>query len=112
MTDENGIRSADTPDQLTDVGPATPPPAWCLPEATPRWEQLTDQYGGGSICSWSRDFGNVWIACEDTIVNGRVLRTPPRIQYFETPRDGIDATTARKVAADLLNAADELDRLQ
>ena len=107
MTGENGVAPIDTPDQLTDVGPATPPPAWCLPDAAPRWEQLTD--GGGNIGMWSRDFGDVWVACEDTVVDGRVLRTPARIHYFETPRDGIDAATARKVVADLLNAADELE---
>ena len=98
-------------DQLTDVGPATPPPAWCLPDAAPRLEQLTEEFGGGNVCTWCRDFGDVWVSCEDRIVGGRILRTPPRILYFEPPRNGIDAAIARKVAADLLNAADELDAL-
>ena len=111
MTDDTGRGLAG---QLTDVGPATPPPAWCLPDAAPRWEQLTeeDEYGCSTICTWCRDFGDVWVACDDHIVDGRVLRSPPRIQYFEPPRDGIDAATARKLAADLLNAADELEALR
>ena len=31
---------ADNPD-LIDVGPATPPPSWCLSGAEPSWDQLT-----------------------------------------------------------------------
>ena len=54
----------------------------------------------------------MWVSCDDHIVAGRILRTPPRILYFEPPRDGIDAVAARKLAADLLNAADELEALR
>ena len=35
---------------LTDVGPATPPPSWCLPDAEPSWDHhLTEQFGGRGL---------------------------------------------------------------
>jgi hypothetical protein len=52
---------------------------------------------------------DVWIECEDHIEDGRILRTAPRIGYTEPSRRGLDATAARRLAAELLNAADILD---
>lgn len=40
--------------QLADVGPATPPPPWCEPGTEPIWEQLTERYGGVTICQSGR----------------------------------------------------------
>ena len=62
-------------------------------------------------CCESRDIGNVWISCDDHTVNGRVLRTAPAIHYSEEPGrgEGINAAAARRLAAELLNAADILD---
>ncbi|BBX56953.1 hypothetical protein MSHO_22980 [Mycobacterium shottsii] len=101
----------------TDMGPATPAPEWCLPGTEPEWEQLTEQYGGGQECGWYRYFPNnddgigadVWIRAYDRITDGRVLRTPPEICYVEPPALGITPEQARKLAAELLNAADTLD---
>ena len=95
-----------------DAGPAPEPPAWCVPGTTGRWEQLTD---GGGACLWARYFGpdemsaDVWIECQDSVAFGRLLRTRPRIGYTEPSRDGVDAAGARRLAAELLNAADVLD---
>lgn len=94
--------SADDP--LTDVGAATPPPNWCLPDVEPRWERLTE---GGAVCMWSRDVADgVWIEAEDRIVNGRVMRSAPRIVYSEPPRDGATCPEALELAAALVAAAD------
>lgn len=103
----------------TDIGPATPAPAWCVPGTVPDWERLTEQYGGGSECGWYRYFPNrddgvgadVWIRAYDRIVDGRVLRTDPEIHYVEPSSNGITPAQARKLAAELLNAADALDQL-
>ncbi|WP_375489610.1 hypothetical protein [uncultured Mycobacterium sp.] len=92
---------------LTDVGPATPPPPWCLPDAEPRWEELTDQCGGGTVCTWTRPVSDdVWIAAEDRAVDGRVMRTAPAIFYWEPPRDGVTPSVARGLARALITAAD------
>lgn len=102
--------------QLADVGPATPPPPWCEPGTEPIWEQLTERYGGVTICPWTRYFpagdpvaADVWIAADDRVVDGRVLRTQPAIHYTEPPVLGIGPAAARRLAAELLNAADTLD---
>jgi hypothetical protein len=98
-----------------DVGPAPTTPHWCEPGTQPSWEQLTAEYGGGTVALWARYFGpdemtaDVWIECEDRTVDGRVLRSGPRIGYTEPSRDGLDAAGARRLAAELLNAADILD---
>jgi hypothetical protein len=97
----------------TDVGPAAPPPAWCLPDTEPSWDVLTKEYGGGMVCSWSRTFpadlvsADVWIQSDDQIIDGRVVRTAPQIMMYEG--DGITPAQARQLAAALLNAADVLD---
>jgi hypothetical protein len=92
---------------LTDVGPATPPPNWCLPDAKPEWQRLTERFGGGTVCAWSRDVTDgVWIECEDHVVGDRVMRTPPRILYWEPPRDGVTCEQAYELAASLVAAAD------
>jgi hypothetical protein len=86
-----------TPKELTDVGPATPPPAWCLPDAEPRWERLTEEFGGGTVCSWTRTVSDdVWVAAEDRVIDGRVMRTQPRIVYWEPPADGVTCAQARE----------------
>jgi hypothetical protein len=83
MTTPNSPRSQIP---LTDVGPATPPPSWCLPGTEPRWERLTEKHGGGTACFWSRDMSDgVWIECEDRVINGRVMRSEPRIMHWEPP---------------------------
>jgi hypothetical protein len=76
-------------DQLTDLGPAPTPPAWCLPGTEPN----TDSTGEGHLWSWVRDFGpNVWIECEDRIVDGRITRTQPQLVISEvSSRFGGDA---------------------
>ncbi len=52
---------------------------------------------------------DVWIAADDRVVDGRVLRTQPAIHYTEPPVLGIGPAAARRLAAELLNAADTLD---
>jgi hypothetical protein len=95
------------PNQLTDVGPATPAPNWCLPDAEPEWNQLTERCGGGMVCSWTRNVSDdVWIECEDRIVDGRVMRSAPRIMYWEPPADGITCEQARQLAEGLTAAGD------
>jgi hypothetical protein len=98
----------------TDIGPATPPPAWCTPGTQPSWDRLTDEHGGGTICTWTRNYpdaadADVWIQAEDQIVDGRIMRTEPRITVAE--RESVTPDEARRLAAALLNAADELDRM-
>jgi hypothetical protein len=47
---------------LSDIGPASPPPPWCLPGAVPS----TDSVGaeGELLSDWIRDVGDdVWIVC-------------------------------------------------
>jgi hypothetical protein len=101
----------------SDVGPATPAPRWCLPDAEPSLEKVNTQYGGGVISYWSRSFAaedcatDVWIHAEDQVIDGRVMRTAPRIMYWEPPGDGMTAAQARQLAAQLLNAADVLTDL-
>jgi hypothetical protein len=98
-----------TTDQLTDLGPAPTPPAWCLPGTAPN----TESTGEGYLWSWSREFGeHVWIECEDTIANGRVLRGEPRIVYSEPPADGVSPAQAKELARALMAAAGELDELE
>jgi hypothetical protein len=77
----------------TDVGPATPPAAWCLPGTEPRWERLTAGYGGGSVCTWSRSFPD----------------EPGAVGRGRRPHSRRPGSTQR--AAELLNAADTLDKL-
>lgn len=56
------------------------------------------------------DIGDqVWIAAEDTIAAGRWVRSTAAISFCEPPRDGLDPAQARRLAAQLLNAADLLD---
>lgn len=94
---------------LTDIGPATPPPGWCLPDTEPEWNHLTEQAGGGAVCSWERRVSDdVWIAAEDRIIEGRVMRSAPRIFYWEPPVEGVTVIRARELAAELIAAADVL----
>jgi hypothetical protein len=83
------------------------PPGWCEPGTVPLWQELTDAHGGCTVVTWIRDFGPVWIECEDRLIGGRLERTPTAIHY--PPRGGLDPAAARRLAAELLNAADILD---
>lgn len=99
---------------LVDVGPATPPPSWCLPGAEPDWENCHCPVGngGGQLCVWSRSVGAncVLIGCEDKVVDGRVLRSEPRVFGIEVPRSGWTAAQARELARQLVAAADLIDQ--
>lgn len=98
--------ATDNHNRLAD-GPAAPP--WCVPGAQPSWDSLTDD--GTGVLTWIRDVGaGVWIAADDTIdEGGQWVRSPSVIRLDEPPIDGLDAAAARRLAADLLNAADLLD---
>ncbi|HYB39196.1 MAG TPA: hypothetical protein VEF72_28055 [Mycobacterium sp.] len=64
-----------TAGDIPDIGP-TPPP-WCEPDAQPAWDSLTHE--GTTILSWTRDIGpDVWIAADDTIVDGELVRSAAR----------------------------------
>ena len=78
------------------------------PNHQPEWQQLVE---GGTVCTWTRDIGDVSVSCDDRIEDGRVLRSKPAIHYSEEPGrgEGIDPATARRFAAMILEAADELD---
>lgn len=92
---------------LVDVGPATPPPSWCLPDAVPTWQRLTERFGGIVVCSWERKVSDdVWIECDDRVVGGRVMRAAPRIHYFDPGTEGIGCVQARALADALIAAAD------
>jgi len=89
-----------------DFGP-TPPP-WCQPGAKPDWELTPD---GAGILDWCRDVGGVWIARADRIdENGEWTHDRGAIYFSEAPRHGLTAAAARQLAAELLAAADLLDR--
>jgi hypothetical protein len=95
-----------------DVGPATQAPAWCLPGATPEWYALTEEAGGGIVASWERTVGDgdVWIGCEDHVIDGRVQRSAPLIGYTEPPgrTGGVDSAAALALARALVAATDIL----
>lgn len=96
---------------LADIGPATPAPSWCLPDAMPDWLRRTEKYGGGQICVWERALDDgVYIVCEDEVMRGRVLRSEPRIFGTEEPEQGWTAAEARELAAHLVAAADLIDQ--
>jgi hypothetical protein len=94
-------------DNIAGIGP-TPPP-WCEPDTQPDWDSLTDD--GASILSWSRNIGDqVFIGCDDTVdETGQWVRSQARIGYCEAPAEGLDAARARRLAAELLRAADLLE---
>jgi hypothetical protein len=93
---------------LTDIGPATPPPSWCLPDAVPNWEERLDI--GGPAGGWCREISvGVWIEAHDRIIDNRMMRSAPRINYSESPCDGITSQQARELAEALIAAADLLE---
>lgn len=100
-------------DTLVDVGPATPPPSWCLPDAVPDWSSVACERGAAPVCIWGRvvNFGgsSVWVSCEDQVIGGRVLRSAPRI-LGAVDRDRCTPAQARDLARCLLAAADLIDR--
>ena len=91
--------------ELTDIGPAIPPPSWCLPGTQPN----TESTGDGHLWSWTREFENTWIACDDQIIDGRVMRTDPQIGHELLT---FSAKRAREIARDLIAAADILEGSQ
>lgn len=95
-----------TTDNIFDVGP-TPPP-WTLPGAAPNWDSLNTE-DGTTVLSWTRDVGGVWIACDATIEAGEWAYSAATIRFCEPPRGGLDAAGARRLAAELLEAAQILD---
>lgn len=91
-----------------DIGPPPAAPSWCMPGAVPE-QWLTDN---GVVNAWSRDFGpDVWIACEDRVVDGRVRRSEPRVFYNEPSSVGLNTHQAREMARRLIAAADTLGGL-
>jgi hypothetical protein len=98
-----------TTNNPTDVGPAAAAPPWCLPDVEPLWDRLTAEHGGHMICTWTREFGGVWIEAEDKVVDGRVLRSAPRIQMSQPGAQGVDPGQARELARALMSAANVLD---
>ena len=62
---------------MSDIGPAPAPPNGCLPDAVPSWDQLTEEYGGGIVAQWVRNFppndhADVSIQAQDRIVHGHL----------------------------------------
>jgi hypothetical protein len=92
-------------DDLTDLGPAAP--AWC--ESEPSWDSL-DPGTGATILTWTRDIGSVWITCYDDLTDGELVRSEASIGYCGPPAQGLDAAGARRLAAELLAAADLLEK--
>jgi hypothetical protein len=83
------------------------PPAWCDPGTRIGLESIT--FDGQPIACFARDIGAVTIAQHHTLSDdGRWAACPPVIRVFE-PNDGLDAAGARRLAAELLDAADLLD---
>lgn len=86
--------------QLTDLGPAPAPPAWCAPGATPSADSVDPE--GTLLWSWVRDIGKVWIACADHVIGGRIMRSAPEICVGELR---LTVEQARVIAAELGQAA-------
>lgn len=89
-----------------DVGPATPALSWCL--------------AGYTVLSWTRNcpaddpHADLWIEAEGRIVDGRVMRSAPRIYLFESRRDWLTGEQARELipvlteATDIITTAEQL----
>ena len=62
------------------------------------------------VCTWTRNVppgdvsADVWIQAEDRIIDGRVIRTAPRIWMFE--QESLTHPDAIRLAGALLEAAD------
>jgi hypothetical protein len=82
------------------------PPAWCEPDARIGLESIT--FDGEPVACWARDIGAVTIAQDHTLTDRGWICGPPVIRVYE-PDDGLDAAGARRLAAQLLHAADLLD---
>jgi hypothetical protein len=83
-----------TTTELTDIGPATSPPAWCLPDAVPLCDQTTE----GPVWAWSREIGvQAWVEAEDRIIDGRVMRSAPRIHYSWPTAEGLTPEETREI---------------
>jgi hypothetical protein len=92
---------------LDTYGPVPAPPAWARSGTRPLFESLT--YDGAPLALWVRNVGTyVDIVAEDTIENGRWVRSPAAIRFFE-PAGGPDVAAARRLATELVNAAFLLD---
>jgi hypothetical protein len=98
----SAVSDLDNAADLTDVGPATPAPSWCLPGAVGDWHRTPE---GAMTCSWSRDVSvDVWIAADDHIIDGRVMRSGPRVCVEE--QENLSQPEARRLAEALIAAAD------
>jgi hypothetical protein len=96
--EENRTMTTATNSQLTDVSPATPPPDWCLPGAVPSTDSV--EADGNQLWHWTRTVSdNVWISCEDKVINGRVMRSQPKIALSDVGM--ISAEEALEIAEEL-----------
>lgn len=83
------------------------PPRWCRPGTQPE-ELYSDT---GTLTIWGRDttHESIWVQCFDSVINGRMTRSQPRVQMAEPPVDGWLPGEACQSAAALLNAVDLID---
>ncbi len=89
------------PAPLTDIGPATPPPPWYPAGTAPSVDSINDE--GTLLWSWVREVGkHVWIACEDHAIDGRVMRSQPKIELGEVELGSVEE--AHALAEELLEA--------
>ena len=88
-----------------DIGPVAVRPPWCNPGAAPEWTILGDD---SLIVSWERIMSEaVWVSREDAVEDGRVVPGVTRIHVeIREGIEGIDPASARRLAAELLAAAD------
>ncbi len=58
-----------TTDNLTDIGAAPQPPAWCEPGAQPSWDSVSDDSDMIAFASWCRDFGDDFVEMVTAALN-------------------------------------------
>ena len=82
-------------------------PPWCEHGTRPDCSLLSES--GGGIYAWVRIVSAaVWIAREDRIDDGRML--PGKATIHVDHQDPLDTVAARRLAAELLAAAELADR--
>jgi hypothetical protein len=83
-------------------------PPWCEPGTRPDCSLLSE--GGAGTYSWERIVSAaVCIACEDRIEDGRML--PGEATIHVDDQDALDPVAARRLAAELLAAAELVEEL-